>query len=204
MKSEGKKRGDTRLRILEKGAEIIHLKGYHHTGIQEILKATGVPKGSFYNYFKSKEDFGLQVVAFFMEMFSGMIEDILEAQNLTPLEKVGGILDRFMEIFQSRDFSHGCPIGNLSQEMGDLSPAFRAKLKEAFEFMADLYADLILKAQAQGEVPEAIDGRKAAYFIVTSWHGALGHMKILKSIEPLQDHKAFILENILRGDVNNR
>lgn len=192
-------RSDTKLRILEKGAEIIHLKGYHHTGIQEILRETGVPKGSFYNYFKSKEDFGLQVVGFFMGMFSGMIKDILDSESLTPLEKVEGILDRFIEIFQSRNFSHGCPIGNLSQEMGDLSPAFRARLKEAFEFMADIYSDLILKAQAQDEVPESIDGRKAAYFIVTSWHGALGHMKILKRIEPLEDHKAFILEHILRN-----
>jgi TetR/AcrR family transcriptional repressor of nem operon len=45
----------TKNRILEIGAEIIHLKGYHHTGIQEIIHAAGIPKGSFYHYFASKE-----------------------------------------------------------------------------------------------------------------------------------------------------
>ena len=58
-------RQNTRQKILEVGAEIIHLKGYNHTGLQEILQAAGVPKGSFYNYFKNKEDFGLQVIDFF-------------------------------------------------------------------------------------------------------------------------------------------
>jgi len=55
---------------LERGAEIIHLKGFNHTGVQEVLRAAGVPKGSFYNYFKNKEDFGLQVIDYFMECFS--------------------------------------------------------------------------------------------------------------------------------------
>jgi TetR/AcrR family transcriptional regulator, transcriptional repressor for nem operon len=54
---------------LERGAEIIHLKGFNHTGVQEVLRAAGVPKGSFYNYFKNKEDFGLQVIDYFMEFF---------------------------------------------------------------------------------------------------------------------------------------
>jgi TetR/AcrR family transcriptional repressor of nem operon len=48
---------DTKQRLLMTGAEIMHLKGFNHTGIQEILDKAGVPKGSFYNYFKSKEDF---------------------------------------------------------------------------------------------------------------------------------------------------
>jgi len=52
---------NTRKRIIETGAAIIHRKGFNHTGIQEILNAAKVPKGSFYNYFKSKEDFGLQI-----------------------------------------------------------------------------------------------------------------------------------------------
>jgi TetR/AcrR family transcriptional regulator, transcriptional repressor for nem operon len=199
MQTEENKRVDTRLKILEKGAEIIHLKGYNHTGIQEILNAAGIPKGSFYNYFKSKEDFGLQVIDFFTDLFPGMIADILESESLTPVEKLDTILVRFIAVFRERDFCYGCPIGNLSQEMGDLSQAFRAKLKNAFDKMAEIYTGLIQKAQSQGEISGDIDAQKAAYFIVTSWHGALGHMKILKSTGPLENHRAMIMENVLRA-----
>ena len=55
------------MRILAEGARIIHENGYNNTGIQEILIAAGVPKGSFYFYFKSKEDFGLQLVDFYLD-----------------------------------------------------------------------------------------------------------------------------------------
>jgi TetR/AcrR family transcriptional repressor of nem operon len=53
---------DAKERVLETGAAIVHRKGFHNTGIQEILKAAEIPKGSFYFYFDSKEDFGLQLV----------------------------------------------------------------------------------------------------------------------------------------------
>jgi len=58
---------NTKSRLIEIGAEIIHLKGFNHTGIKEILEAAQVPKGSFYHYFESKEDFGLQVIDYFVE-----------------------------------------------------------------------------------------------------------------------------------------
>ena len=108
-------------RILEKGAEIIHRKGYYHTGIQEVLDAADVPKGSFYNYFDNKEDFGLQVIDHFVAQFDGMAREILENQSIPPLERVRKLLDRFIDLFRSKQYTLGCPIGNLGQEMVDLS-----------------------------------------------------------------------------------
>jgi TetR/AcrR family transcriptional repressor of nem operon len=127
-------RQSTKNRIIEVGAEIMHLKGFNHTGIQEILDAAGVPKGSFYNYFKSKEDFGLQVIDYFVGYFSLFTEGIISERSLSPLEKIRRILEQFISFFESKDYAYGCPVGNLSQEMGDLSPAFREKLKEALKY----------------------------------------------------------------------
>ena len=118
---------DTKQRILETGAEIIHLKGFNHTGIQEILNAAGVPKGSFYNYFKNKEDFGLQVIDYFIEYFNGLAMNILEDSSVPPFERINRMLNGFIEFFRTKEYTYGCPIGNLAQEMGDLSPAFRGK-----------------------------------------------------------------------------
>jgi TetR/AcrR family transcriptional repressor of nem operon len=189
---------DTKKRILEVGAEIIHLKGFNHTGIQEILTAAEVPKGSFYNYFKSKEDFGLQIIDYFVNYFTLSIREIVTDSSLSPLEKIRRILDQFMSLFESKDYAYGCPIGNLSQEMGDLSPAFREKLKGAMDSVAQTYADLLREAKLAGEIPESLDVKDTAYFIVSSWHGALIHMKVEKTSEPLVNHRKFIFDYVLR------
>ena len=110
---------NTKQNILQIGAEIIHRKGYNATGLQEILRAANVPKGSFYNHFKSKEDFGLQVIDFFTDFFAQFCKDIFEDSNRSPLGRLELLLDRFMEFFDSRGYTCGCPVGNLAQELGD-------------------------------------------------------------------------------------
>ena len=185
-------------KIIETGAEIIHLKGFNHTGIQEILNAAGVPKGSFYHYFKNKEDFGLQVIDYFTEYFYFSCNDILEDPARTPLEKIRQILQQFIEFFRSKDCAYGCPIGNLSQEMGDLSLPFQAKLKEAMNAMVNMYAGIIRQGQKCGEISPGLDAKKAAEFLVSSWEGALLHMKIEKNLESLENHQRFIFEYILK------
>ena len=102
-------RQNTRQKILEVGAEIIHLKGYNHTGLQEILQAAGVPKGSFYNYFKNKEDFGLQAIDFFTDLFASMAGEVIKEESLTPLQKIARLLDGFIDFFKSKDYAYGCP-----------------------------------------------------------------------------------------------
>ena len=189
---------DTKQKILETGAELIHLKGFNHTGLQEILNAAGVPKGSFYNYFNSKEDFGLQVIDHFAGYYTFITRPILEDPALSPLQKIKRLLEWFMEFFKSKDYAFGCPIGNLAQEMGDLSPAFRNKLRSALDIMVDSYSGVLAEAQEEGEISQRLDVREAAYFLVSSWHGALMHMKAIKGPEPLENHKLFIFDHVLR------
>lgn len=188
-------------KILETGAEIIHLKGFNHTGIQEILSAAGVPKGSFYHYFKNKEDFGLQVIDHFTRYFALSCQDILEDAACSPLQKISQILQRFIDFFRSKDCAYGCPIGNLSQEMGDLSPPFQAKLKESMDAMVEMYAGIIREGQDSAEISPRLNAQKAAEFLVSSWEGALLRMKIEKSLEPLENHQRFIFDYILKPDL---
>jgi len=191
-------KASTKNRILEAGAEIIHLKGFYHTGIQEILSAAEVPKGSFYNYFKSKDDFGLQLIDYFVEYYAHLSKNILEDGTIPPLERIRRLLEWFIEFFKSKDYAYGCPIGNLAQEMGDLSPAFREKLKMALDSIVDIYSRLLAKAQREGKISQSLDVREAAYFLVSSWHGALVHMKAVKGPEPLENHIRFIFDHVLR------
>ena len=189
---------NTKQKILETGAELIHLKGFNHTGLQEILKAVGVPKGSFYNYFSNKEDFGLQVIDHFVGYYTFMSRPILEDPALSPLEKIRRLLEWFIEFFKSKDYAYGCPIGNLAQEMGDLSPVFRDKLRSALDILVGTYSGMLAQAQKEGEISQNLDVRETARFLVSSWHGALMHMKAMKGPEPLENHKRFIFDYVLR------
>jgi TetR/AcrR family transcriptional repressor of nem operon len=189
---------NTRDRILEAGADIIHHKGFNHTGIQEILTAAGVPKGSFYNFFKNKEDFGLQVIDYFSDHFSEMAQDIMEDRSVPPLERIKRILQNFMEYFRSTQFTRGCPVGNLAQEMGDLSPAFREKLKEALDRITTGYTAVLTEAQQAGDISVQLDVKETANFIVSSWHGALIRMKVVQNLEPLENHLTFIFDHVLK------
>ena len=189
---------DTKQMLIEIGAQIIHQKGYHHTGIQEVIKTAGVPKGSFYFYFASKEDFGLQVIDYFNNKHREMVLPIISDTALSPIKRLAKLFDWFINRFIEMDYTCGCPIGNLSQEMGDLSLAFRNKLKESIERMVQMIAGLLQEGKETGEVPGGLDLEEAANFIVSGWHGALIRMKIVKSAEPLENHKRFILRTLLR------
>lgn len=184
---------DTKNKIIEVGAQIMHHKGYHHTGIQEVLSAAGVPKGSFYFYFKNKEDFGLHVIEFFDQMFLEMIKPIIENDRLTPLQKLGAVLDHFTELFISMEYQCGCPVGNLSQELGDLNEAFSERLSESVEKMTGIYKSLLDDAVINNEISKHIDTHDTAEFIVSSWHGALIKMKINRTVDPLKLHKKMVL-----------
>ncbi len=189
---------NTRDRIIETGAEIIHRKGFNHTGIQEILNAASVPKGSFYNYFKSKDDFGLQIIDYFSAHFKRIAKETLEDTTVSPLNRIYGFLTAFMEYFESQNYAGGCPIGNLAQEMGDLSPAFRKKLSEAIDMMVDAYSRVLAVAQRDGKLLKNLDIRDTASFIVAGWHGAIIQMKLTQSLAPLKNHRKFIFDHILK------
>ena len=189
---------NTRDKIIETGAEIIHRKGFNHTGIQEILNAASVPKGSFYNYFKSKEDFGLQIIDYFTAHFKRIAAQTLEDTRVSPLNRIYRFLTAFMEYFESQNYTGGCPIGNLAQEMGDLSPAFRQKLWEAIDMMIEAYCRVLAAAQKDGKILKNLDIREAASFIVSGWHGAIIQMKLTRSLAPLKNHRKFIFDYILK------
>ena len=189
----------TKEQIIEIGAEIIHQKGYNHTGIQEILRAANVPKGSFYNYFKSKEDFGLQVIDYFTAHYKQMALETLADTSRAPLDRIHRFLTEFINYFRAQGCAGGCPIGNLAQEMGDLSSKFSLKLKASIDFMVDAYARVLTEAQKAGDISESLDVKEASYFIVAGWHGAIIQMKLTKDLAPLETHRKFIFNNILKA-----
>ena len=189
---------ETRTRILEAGAELIHKQGFNNTGLKDILKAADVPKGSFYFYFDNKEAFGIELVGFLRQRFSDIMSPVINDKTRSPLERLHAFFDTFNNYFESQGFTRGCPFGNLAQEMSDLSDPFRATLREALDILVRTLAILIRQAQKKGEVPKDLDPTETATFMVEAWHGAIIRMKVTKDAEPLNICNTFIFERLLK------
>lgn len=192
-------RSQTRDRILRVGAEIVHRRGFNNTGIQEILRGAEVPKGSFYFYFRSKSDFGLQLIDFYQARLTRLLEKHLAREDLPPLER---LLDYFRELrggFESDACRGGCPVGNMAQEMGDLDEAFRLRLEQAFQAMREGIRRALEEAAGRGELDPERDTSGLADFILSTWQGAILQMKVDKSTAPLQRFEAIVFGELLSG-----
>ncbi len=190
----------TRLSIIRNGARLVHSQGYNNTGLSDILHAAGVPKGSFYFYFKSKDDFGLAVIDHYWEFINHMGETCCSDSSVPPLERLAGYMDAYQRHFERMDLRGGCPIGNLMQEMSDLSEVFREKVGDIYARMQERIALLLKEARDRGDLPAGIDPDLIAQFILNSWEGAIMHMKLIKSSEPLKVFKQMVFEQILKQD----
>jgi TetR/AcrR family transcriptional regulator, transcriptional repressor for nem operon len=188
----------TRDHILTCGGRIIHHKGFNATGLQEILLAAEVPKGSFYFYFKSKEEFGLALVDHYQAWFAEQVRPILKDITQPPLERLAGFFLWFHRYFEQEGFIKGCPIGNLIQELGDVNPLFREKLKSSFDGLIRFMTRLLEEARKQGELPARLEPEASARYIFSAWQGALIRMKATASSEPLDTFQHMTFEVLLK------
>jgi len=190
---------DKKQELIAVGAKLMHLKGYNDTGVQEILDKAGLPKGSFYNYFKNKEDFGLLVIDYYMEFYSKIFAKYLGDKSVPPLERIRLLNKSFNKAFRSNNYTLGCPIGNFAQEMGDTSPVFQTKLKKAAGMIVKYFSDVLREAQESGHLSKSLDVNKTALYIFNSWEGAIMSMKVEKSIRPLEVNEQFLFDYIFKA-----
>lgn len=187
----------TRTALLKSGRRIIVEKGYNHTGIQEVLQDVGVPKGSFYHFFSSKEDFGLAIINRDAAMHERVVEQYLGDATLSPLSRIQKYFEDKLTEFESLHYREGCLLGNLSQEMADQNERFRIRLQEAMVQWRDRFAQCIQEAQAAGEISSCWEAQELAEYCLNSWEGALLQMKLTKSDKPLKAFMKVTFEMVL-------
>jgi len=183
---------NSREEIIRRGAEIIHLKGYHATGLQEILESAGVPKGSFYFYFRSKEDFGIEIIDFFSSLIEGFFARFLNDATEPPLGRVAKLMDFYSSLFKKQGYSLGCPIGNLSLEMSDTNERFRKRLNDSVTRLIRLLESCLEEAKRDESVPAELDTAEAARFIFYGFEGAVLHTKVLIDPAPIKTFRACV------------
>jgi len=161
-------------------------EGFASTGLDEILKRVSIPKGSFYYYFKSKEDFGLALIDRYNDVFARRLSNTYEDPERTPLERLYKFVHDAENGMRRYNFERGCLVGNLGQEMGNLPPSFRARLIDVFEDWQRKTAQCIRNAQLNGELPRELDADLAAQFFWIGWEGAVLRAKLERSATPLR------------------
>jgi len=193
----GMSRENQKKRIVEAAAGLIHRRGFHSTGIQEILDAAKIPRGSFYFYFKNKQDLGIHVIGYFGRQLQSMAHQQFQQSGPSALAGLRRLFADFADTFEESGFCGGCPIGNLAQELSDENEAFREALAGVLEGMKSEIAGQLLKARDLGEIPAATRIDETADFIVNSWQGAILRMKVSKSAEPIRLFDRVIFEDLL-------
>jgi TetR/AcrR family transcriptional repressor of nem operon len=186
-------RANTREEIIRKGAELIHVQGFNATGLQQILKAVNIPKGSFYFYFKSKEDFGMEVIDYFNAMINEIFKKYLTDKKVTPIKRLENLFECFANIFQKSGYTLGCPIGNLSLELADTNERLRLHLEGVIEKLIAQIESCLKEAQVDGSIPIDLNAADMAHFIFHGFEGAVLHMKVVKNIEPFRVFRNYLL-----------
>ncbi len=190
---------DIKLNIIRRGSEMVHKNGYNNTSINDICKAAGVPKGSFYYYFGSKDDYAAQIISFYYDfMFSMQKKHLDNVEEKGAIKRLRDFFNDFKHYFQDNKCSGGCPIGNLAQELSDSSEFLREKLADTLEATKKNIELFLMEAKAQNEIPSEADIQGTADFIFNSWEGSLMRMKVTKSIAPMELFDMMIFDILLK------
>ncbi len=186
--------------LIDIGTDIIAEQGFNATGINAVLSRAGVPKGSFYHYFSSKEDFGLAVIDAFAEAHDRRLADVFEDVGISPLERLRRFLALGKADMASCDHSRGCLIGNLGQELSARNEVFRARLDGVLSAWERRLVDCLEQAQADGQVPADLDPSALAAFIMAGWEGAILRAKTVKSPAPMECFEEILFTRVLTPD----
>lgn len=171
--------------ILNSGLDVMKAHGYNGTSVKDIVDAASVPKGSFYNYFESKEAFAIEALQRVADESFAESEGALLHGEKPPMERLQTYFESGAEYAASMDYKVGCFFGNMCQEMSDSNETIRLKVRQVMKRNTGLIAAVLDEAKSKGQIAENLDSKVMAEFIFNAWEGALMRMKAAKCREPL-------------------
>lgn len=186
-------------KLLTHGVQLLMTQGYHGTGLQKILDSVQIPKGSFYNYFPSKEQFAAEAIQHYLNPFISQLHDHLQNPELDALSALNCYFAQLIKELEHGDFKGGCLLGNLMGEIGDTSELCRQSLQQAVARYQQLLAIAFKTAQAEGTVRIDKPADDMADLLLNSWQGALLRMKIEQSAKPLKQCCADLLGDYFKN-----
>ncbi|GKS68911.1 transcriptional regulator, TetR family [Nitrosomonas sp. PY1] len=185
--------------LLNQGVAFFMEQGYHGTGLQEILDAVNVPKGSFYNYFGSKEDFGAEVIQHYIDPFIVKLSTHLSKTDVDALSAIKRYFDDLIAELEKNQFKGGCLLGNLMGEIGSTNDVCQESLQSAVRRYRDLLQSGLAQAQQQGTIRSDKSPEAMADLLINTWQGALLRMQIEKSSLPVKQCCQDLLDDYFKA-----
>jgi TetR/AcrR family transcriptional repressor of nem operon len=166
--------------LVRAGVLLLHERGFNGCGVQDIAVAAGVPKGSFYNHFPSKEAFGVEVVERYRQEHTARLA-VLADISIPPLERLHRYFRSQVDTLVEWEYRRGSLLGNLAAEMSDHSTVIRERLAATLSAWSRAIGHVIEQAKAAGEISSDTAADTLAAVLLNAWEGAVLHSRIEKS-----------------------
>jgi TetR/AcrR family transcriptional repressor of nem operon len=184
----------TKERILDAAEEIMLQKSFHSVGLNEILSAVKVPKGSFYHYFQSKEQFGVELLKHYVAEASTYKRRALLTTELSenPFERLMAFFDLNVAKLMENGCQCSCLVAKLATEVATFSDDMRAVLADGAREWVGYLERVLAEGQAKGAIRTGIDPKATALLIHDLWMGANLRMQVERSVAPLRSVSVFL------------
>jgi len=183
----------TRDHVIDHAAALIRERGFRATSVGDLLERAGIQKGSFYYHFPSKEDLGHAVLdRFVAELDRSLIDYLSAASGPAPLERIGAVLDGFVERADAAGGKGGCAFGTLAMELSDIHEGFRTRLSGAFRRLESAFEGQLARAREDGALRPDADPRGLAAFIVAGIEGGMLLAKTHRDVRSLKTPLRFV------------
>ncbi|WP_395563096.1 acrylate utilization transcriptional regulator AcuR [Pseudomonas aeruginosa] len=186
---------ETREMLLRCGMEILTEQGFAATGIDTVLKRIQVPKGSFYHYFASKEDFGQAVLQRYAEYFARKLDRWFLDEEVQPLQRLANFVEDAKAGMAKYEYRRGCLVGNLGQEVLVLPDSFRQQLESVLKDWESRLLGCLNEAVAAGDIASNEDCEALAGYFWIGWEGAVLRARLVQGPRPLE----LFIEGFLAG-----
>ncbi|WP_013334627.1 TetR/AcrR family transcriptional regulator [Gloeothece verrucosa] len=191
-------KANVRDKLLTAGLDVIHRLGFNRCSVQDITQFAGVPKGSFYNYFESKEVFGAEILKLYWQKAASSLK-LLSDKTQSPIVRLELYFDSLAEL-TSLDYQRGCLLGNFCGELSTQSPLVRELLSSLLTIWAETLENCICDAQNKGEVRSDLDATTLAHFLVNAWEGCVLRSKVEQDGRSFEQFKTIIFSSIRASD----
>jgi TetR/AcrR family transcriptional repressor of nem operon len=184
-------RAGVRDQLIASAVEVFHARGFNGCSVQDIVDAAGVPKGSFYNHFESKEALGVEVVRAYSALVGAYVveagaADILSGDG-TPLQRIRAYFEAVIEQNVSCGVRKGCLLGNFAIELAPHSTEIARAVTDALDNWSAAVAQALAQAQAAGEVAHDADVDSLARYLVDGYEGAATRAKLIGDRAPMDE-----------------
>ncbi|WKE64783.1 TetR/AcrR family transcriptional regulator [Gallaecimonas kandeliae] len=176
---------DVKTQILDTAQRIMGQKGFSAVGLNEILSAAGVPKGSFYHYFGSKEAFGVALLDRYFCDYLKALGTLLDDDSKPAAQRLMAYWQHWLDTQASGDPESKCLAVKLGAEVSDLSEAMRTVLDKGTSAIVARLAGSLAAGFADGSIPQGGDAQVLAASLYQLWLGASMLAKVSHSREPM-------------------